>query len=59
MPASVAPSEIDDEEVRHEIRDVEDLAQHGINKADIDRLRANGYHTVGVCSPRRHDSDLS
>lgn len=50
MPASVAPSEIEDEENRHQIHDVDDLSNHGINKVDIDRLKTNGMHTIGVCS---------
>lgn len=50
MPASVAASETEDDEVRHEIHEIDILLSHGINKSDIDRLKANGFHTVGVCS---------
>lgn len=56
MPASVAADEIEEEHPKHEICEVDQLQNHGINKADIDKLRANGYPTVGVgrCGPNMY-----
>ena len=48
MPASVAADEVEEENPTHEICGVEQLQNHGINKADIDKLKANGFPTVGV-----------
>ncbi|GIZ42601.1 hypothetical protein CKM354_000586100 [Cercospora kikuchii] len=48
MPASVAADEVEEENPTHEICGVEQLQNHGINKADIDKLKANGFPTVGL-----------
>ncbi|KAI5358158.1 Putative DNA recombination and repair protein, RecA [Septoria linicola] len=48
MPASVSASEFEDEGVRHEINEIDLLQNHGINKSDIDRLKLNGFHTIGL-----------
>ncbi|KAM3425484.1 Meiotic recombination protein DMC1 [Cercospora zeina] len=48
MAASVAADEIEEEHPKHEICEIEQLQNHGINKADIDKLKVNGYFTVGL-----------
>ena len=49
MPASVAASEVEEEIPQREICDVDQLQAHGINKADVDKLRNSNYFTIGVC----------
>jgi hypothetical protein len=47
MPASVAASD-GEEETQSQIYDIEMLTAHGINAADVKKLKSAGYFSVGV-----------